>query len=291
MAENKTGMTVEIMTVTPEMAAEWLENNTQNRKLRKSVALRYATDMANGQWKLGTSAILFNGNGGLMDGQHRLLACTMAKVSFDTVVAFNVPADAKEAIDTGLRRQLSDILAWNGESQSIQLAAGIRMDWRLQNGYLFNKSMGYGIGSNAQLLGHLERNPNLRAAVSSSWELKSKLHVPASSAVAYTHRLRRIDSLEANLWFDKICSGENIASGQPAFAARSWCLNQLARQRSERPSADVFLAILIKAWNSYVKGDQVQLLAFRRGTSQREDFPKILDLEGDPVELVDEVKA
>lgn len=61
--------------VTPAMATKWLEEgNTHNRKVRDSVVMRYAADMKAGRWKQTHQGIAFNGDGTLLDGQHRLFA-------------------------------------------------------------------------------------------------------------------------------------------------------------------------------------------------------------------------
>jgi hypothetical protein len=77
---------VEWMTVTPDQALKWLEDtNTNNRSVRDIHVQRLASDMKNGKWRgFNGEAIRFDSLGRLVDGQHRLWACTVAGVPFDT---------------------------------------------------------------------------------------------------------------------------------------------------------------------------------------------------------------
>jgi hypothetical protein len=76
------------MTVTPELAEQWLRNNTHNRKLSETHALAYASDMEAGRWKYNYVPIIIASDGTLIDGQHRLMACTLARVPFVSDVVF-----------------------------------------------------------------------------------------------------------------------------------------------------------------------------------------------------------
>jgi hypothetical protein len=53
----------QVYSVSPDLAAKWLEHNTRNRKLRQSVVNKYAADMREGRWLLTGDAIAFDKNG------------------------------------------------------------------------------------------------------------------------------------------------------------------------------------------------------------------------------------
>jgi hypothetical protein len=116
----------EVLLITPEIAAAWLDTNTLNRKLRMSVVDKYARDMMAGVWKLTYDAIRFDDNGVLLDGQHRLAACVKAGVAFESLVVYGIPADARSAVDIGRSRTTADILAFEGHGNATTLAAMAR---------------------------------------------------------------------------------------------------------------------------------------------------------------------
>jgi len=64
-------MRTEVMSVTPDMAAKWLtQNSGSQRTVSRHTVDKYAADMAAGMWELTHQAIAFNTTGDLVDGQH-----------------------------------------------------------------------------------------------------------------------------------------------------------------------------------------------------------------------------
>lgn len=104
------------VTVTPEIAKEWLAHNiTNNRSLNRNRVLQYATDMKNDQWMMSpNSVIAFDTNGNLIDGQHRLMAVIEADKPVNMVVCYDNDPDVMRVIDTGMARTNYQIAKLNG---------------------------------------------------------------------------------------------------------------------------------------------------------------------------------
>jgi len=106
---------VELMTVTPAMATNWLENaNTRNRKLSDAYVSRLARDIAEGRWLLTHEGLAFDPTGVLLDGQHRLWAVVLADKPIQTYVWLNITPDALVAINNGRPRSIQDALTLAG---------------------------------------------------------------------------------------------------------------------------------------------------------------------------------
>ena len=103
-------MHCEKMTVTPELADRWFaKRNNRNRVFSKFTAAAYATDMAEGRWKLThQNAIAFYEDGQLADGQHRLAAIVDSGVSIEFLVFFGLKDDDAYGIDAHKMRQTHD---------------------------------------------------------------------------------------------------------------------------------------------------------------------------------------
>lgn len=103
-------------TITPAMAEILLENNVNNREVRKGQVNTYANDMKSGNWQFNGASITFDDHGRLLDGQHRLMACRIANANFDTLLTIGVPSrDSKDrsvqrTIDCGGFRSICDAL-------------------------------------------------------------------------------------------------------------------------------------------------------------------------------------
>jgi hypothetical protein len=110
-------LTIELVNITPKMAREWLELNTNNRHLREENAQRYAKDMRNNEWRLTHQGIAFYDDGSLADGQHRLKAITLANKSVPFLVTRGIPRTSGHMIDQNVPRMAHDAIqiAGNGK--------------------------------------------------------------------------------------------------------------------------------------------------------------------------------
>lgn len=107
--EQPAGITTALVTVTPEMAVDWLTRNSRNRPLRASVVKRYASDMLAGRWKAGGCTIKFDHHGVLLNGQHTLYAVYESGTSIDALVVTGLDPSVVLVEDDHSRRRLSDV--------------------------------------------------------------------------------------------------------------------------------------------------------------------------------------
>jgi len=94
MINNDMNMTMSYELITPEIAANLLETNSENRKISKGTVEAYMQDMLAGNWDESVGvAISIDEDGVLRDGQHRLTAIVKSGVSIWTWVCRNVSRD------------------------------------------------------------------------------------------------------------------------------------------------------------------------------------------------------
>ena len=72
-------LSFEIVDVTPETAKRWLSLNTHNRSFKKHSLEKLVYAIETKQWLNTGDSIKFNGDGQLLDGQHRLMAVVKTK--------------------------------------------------------------------------------------------------------------------------------------------------------------------------------------------------------------------
>lgn len=96
MKPEEFGLTVEVEVITPEKAAEYLQNNAYHRKVKKKKVAEYMKEMEDGNWKLNGKTITFDKNGRLLNGQHRLGAVVKAQVPLTTLVVRGVDPEVLE---------------------------------------------------------------------------------------------------------------------------------------------------------------------------------------------------
>ena len=108
MKRRKSEPVAETEVITPELAQQYLDTNTNNRTVRKGKVDQFSRDMSGGRWRFTPQGIIFSSAGVLIDGQHRLLAIIQSGCSLMMWVFRGVDADVMEVIDTGATRSLKD---------------------------------------------------------------------------------------------------------------------------------------------------------------------------------------
>lgn len=103
-------MKSEIVNVTPEMAARWLNGMGRNRRLDDRRVNYYADQMKDGKWKLNPHGVVLDKNGVLIDGQHRLQAVLRCQMTVPMNVTTDAEDDVISVIDTGRSRTTQQII-------------------------------------------------------------------------------------------------------------------------------------------------------------------------------------
>ena len=104
--------------VTPTIAKAWLakakESGFENRYIQQTVVNSYADTMRQGKWMLNGEALVFDQNGILINGQHRLNAVIKADRDIEFLVVDGVDHKAFSTFDCGRNRTLGQLLSMNG---------------------------------------------------------------------------------------------------------------------------------------------------------------------------------
>ena len=123
--------------ITPEVAEELLKRNPvgANRKANLPTVLYYGGQMKRNDWPKTGQPLIFDEDGNLVDGQHRLWAAYLSGVAFDTYVVTNVPKHKRlfAYIDNGKVRSAANALQTSGMNGVSPLARqGARCRLRLR---------------------------------------------------------------------------------------------------------------------------------------------------------------
>jgi len=94
MKPEELGLTVEIEEITPDLAQAYLANNAKHREIKEEKVRKIAGEMSTNNWQLNGKVIIFDSNGRLLNGQHRLSACALSGQTFTTLVVRGVNPDA-----------------------------------------------------------------------------------------------------------------------------------------------------------------------------------------------------
>jgi hypothetical protein len=115
--QDGSGIVSQVMTITPELAKEWLSKNVNNRRLSAAVIDRLAVMIERGLWQLSHQGIAFYEDDTLADGQHRLSAIAKAGKPVQSMVVYGLKKESNGIIDQGGRvRTLADNLQFEGKA-------------------------------------------------------------------------------------------------------------------------------------------------------------------------------
>jgi hypothetical protein len=96
MNPNEFGLEVSIEVVNPSEAEAYLKNNAMHRKVKQKKVDEYIKEMQDGKWKLNGKALIFDSNGRLLNGQHRLNAVVQSNTPLTTLIVRGVDPSVLE---------------------------------------------------------------------------------------------------------------------------------------------------------------------------------------------------
>lgn len=123
-----------IETITPEMAAEYLRHANPEIKEDKKAVADYAAAMSAEAWVTNGMPIVFDRQGNLLDGYHRLRACVEAGVDFESFIATNADAESLHTIDQHRRRAYTHVLESRGVKNAGAVLRTVSALIRIENG-------------------------------------------------------------------------------------------------------------------------------------------------------------
>lgn len=271
-------LTIQTITVDPDMAREWLESMAPNRNISRLNLEGIMLAMMEDRWHNDGTPIRFNTKGQLIDGQHRLWAVINTAKSQEFVVMWGVPDMAMTTLDTGKTRSRGDVLLIHDPTlvnvNHVSAATTIMLRWSkgvrnngLRNEYVSNDEVVRFYDANRDDIIEATRHGGRMAQ-----------HIAAGSTQAYAlcyWLFSNIDAADAEFFWDRLFDGQGLEIGHPVYALRE-LLRREAAQASTRDKirADIMVALIIKAWNAYRKGDEVKLLHFKVGGAHPERYPE-----------------
>jgi hypothetical protein len=261
-------------TITPKKAQLYLESNTHNRHLREKTVEYYAQLMRNGEWKLNGKTIVISNDGILLDGQHRLHACVRAGSSFRTVVVRGPEDEVFGTIDGGINRTAGDVVGREGYAHANRKAAIARVLLALLDADEHPDEVKPQLKtkrSPLHILDYVIDNDDLLTEACNVIRQDDGPNIckpPALFGAMYAY-LALKNHKKAKEFFEQITSGANIGRDDPAARLRRTLIGALNMTGVKRKKTWL-MAIVIKAWNAFLRGKSVGNLKF----SDSEKWPK-----------------
>jgi hypothetical protein len=255
--------------ITPAYAKELLEKNTCNRRLKLANILKYAKDIANGQWRETGEAIKFSKTNVLLDGQHRLLAVIKANVPTYFHIAFGLEDSTLPFLDTGSSRSAADVFKIKGIKYSNKIPSIIAFYNLLSDGK-FNRLQKNYKANNNELLEQYELEANYWEVIARQSDnyytafskALSPSHIGGFSAFFY-----ELNETKGLAFMYQLCTGLSIDNNVVALLRNKLYSDKIAVRKMP---LNLKIALVIKTWNFFVSNQTVKFLKF---DMEREEYP------------------
>lgn len=259
-------MKVAIETITPELAAEYLKANTNNRPCAPARVAFLAGAMRRGEWMDNGDAIRFGADGVLLDGQGRLKACVASGMSFTSLVVRDLPRESFKTMDIGKKRNVADMFAIDGEKNTAKLARALRFLLMYESGS-FSGSM----YTPQQLEEALRRHPGMRNWIATSSQMyRVTGHAAIVLAVCYLGSVTRPQAAEE--FMRLMVDGAGLEKGSPVLTLRDRL--QQDRAATSKLPASYVAQLVIHAYNAFAKGGSRNIL---KGSRNSTDLPRVTE--------------
>lgn len=248
--------------LTQPVARRWMARNIEHNRNKKQAKIAgYRADIKARKWRRTGETIKFDDAGNMIDGQNRVQAFIDSEVeSLVVYVAWNVPRDAFDVIDTGASRTFADVLrSKNVSSPRYAEAAVIRRIVMWEAGNPTGVRSGgtgtkYPNPTHTQLADRYAQDAQrFDAAIARGMDMRhAKLGNSTAAGIAFFLFLQ-IDAGRCHQFFDEVITGANLGQQHPAKVLRDKLL-----RTTDTPNEQ--LALYIKAWNAYRKDETLSRL-------------------------------
>jgi len=280
VAQVAPGRTVQEILCTPQRAKEFLRARSKElqRGLVKAAVALIADDIRNDRWVETGEPIIFDANGNLVDGQHRLEAIIAADKGVRIWVARGLPPKAMQAGGCGRKKTRADALKSLGSSQPTRSASvvGFILSFNPFDGTMAPAP------SNVRSAEFYEEHPEIDNAVTYGRRLSNICYTSTAGAVAYWY-FSAVDPDLAGKMFDSLTTMSDL-DGMPPLKTLYAYLQKHGKPKHKQVDGDVvreqerthvlrLLAAFVMAWNAIRAGKSLARI------SMPSTFPQINGLE------------
>ncbi len=269
-----------IKAIGPAEAARMLEKNGNNRPISDSIVKQYAQDMRDGLWRETGNPINVDTDGNLLNGQHRLWAIIESGVTLKFHVIAETEQDAFATFDTGRTRDLSQLvgIAYSEHNDKVAVSGAarlIKMWEEAPPSRGFNTNIIPTRPTMVRYAGKLLQEPAFVWATQIAHQI-NPLRVGRTWYAAALYIIARKQSADMSngvretlqKFHDGVARGIGLTEGDPRLALR----NYVTLRGSAGSSTDqrIYMALTVRAWNSWLQGRDIKYLAWRADS----EFPE-----------------
>lgn len=238
------GITIQIVDITPETAAEWLTKRyDRQRRLKARHMDMIARDIVSDKWMLNGETIIFDTSDHLTNGQHRLTACIKAGEPIRSLVVRGIKTAAYDTIDGVAKRSRGDTLAAEGVENAIRVASALRTLYHYDRGLILSRQVEL---SNAEIVDLYLENPGIMESVRFGRSMPKVFNRGPVHAMHFVTSRHAPETAPA--FWEPVKTGAGLEKNDPRLRLRN-------KMMDDNRLNDWDVVILIsKAWNIWRAG-------------------------------------
>ena len=258
------------------MAVKFLAKSAAQRRIRRAQVDKLATAIREGRWRLNGQPIIFDEEGFLLDGQHRLSAIVASGESVPVLIVEGVAASSFDTIDTGIHRGLRDVLDIEGVEYAHEVASGVPVAMALENQRLAmsrtagKKKKGRFIPDVPETHAWFNAHPIIvESARLCATRKHARLILGTGNMIGCHYVTALKDRSAADDFFTSVNHGEGMHRTDPPMRLREKMGNDRMMKRTLSQASKC--GMILKAWNAFRRGEKLHQLRWNDG----DEFPGI----------------
>lgn len=261
--------------ITPELAKRYLEcKNTKNRNLREAAVSQMQKDMAEGRWELTGQPIIFDSNGRVIDGHHRLNAIANGSVAVPILVVRNARPEAVRRVDTGSSRTAANIAQMDGHTSAANQVALARYLLIHERAGIDKMNTPKNHPTKAECVDEISLRPTMLLSIHKSLLLKKRRWVAPTIAAFCHYQFYQQNAVLCDRFWDELTgSGAGLKDTNPVLHLRNRLADNAAA-KAKLPTLEI-IALFFRAWATYRAGKGMKVLRWRSDGPRPEPFPTI----------------
>lgn len=284
--------------VSPKDAKRMLTALHPNQRRDRALRVEgYSTDMKHGDWKLSPIPVIFDWDGYLIDGMHRLMAVVEARVTVRFKVVWGCDPGLMKVIDVNAARTITDALRVSGlvddvNAGTISTAAAIArraLHWEVGR-KVANTMKGVGSITHEVIIATIRNQKDIIPAANVGLDAQTEQRPSIVNAGVYGFfflMANRVDSEEAQRYHSQFMTAHELPGSSPILAVRTRLLQAKAavnsryadERRAKALGRDEALALLVRSWGYFLAGTPIKdprYLQISRGKLTNETFPRFI---------------
>lgn len=265
--------------ITPEKATAYLNTSKGNRPLSKIKVKLYADIIRSGGWMDNGTTIVFDNEGHLIDGHHRLSAIVMAGIPVKMDVGRGAPPEAFTTIDCGRQRNFQQLLAIQGVKNYSRVGSIVAanelicMYGRLYDNNGLSNMKGGRLDNTAKFNLYLKDPEGFQHAGNFIVKLESRCAILSSGWAGgiyyYLIHSGGYDEKFVEEFFDDLYSLGTCK--YKAIDMLRIVITKSKLSKTKKLKSEALWALIAKTWNCYASGTQLSILKY----SETEDIPTL----------------